>query len=161
MWSYYGYQLLFILNIIDVKLTFVRLTAYQFVWIGRRRAGLISFSLLGEYLRIAGATSVVCQFSVLDRLWSTMLSFMIFLIYLCCWDLPICRVWIFMLVMYLWVDDMAIWDLCYLSTAMFVEKFYACLFGEFFKDVTSISWVFIIFTCFIALIEVGVGTKCV
>jgi len=28
------------------------------------------------------------------------------------------------------------------------------LFGEFIEDVTSISWIFIIFACFIALIEV-------
>jgi len=36
----------------------------------------------------------------------------------------------------------------------FWEKIYAC-YLRFTEDVTSISWIFVIFACFIALIEVG------
>jgi len=42
-----------------------------------------------------------------------------------------------------------------LPAAMFDEIFMHVLFGDFIEDVTSISWIFIIVACFIALIEVG------
>ena len=51
---------------------------------------------------------------------------------------------------------MAICGVYYISAVVFhCWNFYACLFGEFMEDVMSISWIFIIFAWFIALIEVG------
>jgi len=65
-----------------------------FVWMGRRRAGLIVFSLLSKCSRIAGATSVICLICVLDRLWSRTVSFMLLWIYPYRWDCPYVGFWI-------------------------------------------------------------------
>jgi len=35
-----------------------------------------------------------------------------------------------------------------------VEKFYICMLMLLVEDVTSISWIYVLFACFIALIEV-------
>jgi len=132
----------------DVKLTPSGLwwTAYLFVWMGWR-------SLLGECSRIAELPLLFFRI-VLDRLWYRMLSFMLFWIYFVeiypcaefgyysCWCIYELMTWLF--------EVYAIYPL-----RCFVEIFYACCFGEFIEDVTSISWIFIIFACFITLIEVG------
>jgi len=55
---------------IDVKLTPSGLwwTAYLFVWMGRRRVGLVDLYYLVSCLRTAGASSVYFAFRVLERL---------------------------------------------------------------------------------------------
>jgi len=46
-------------------------------------------------------------------------------------------------------------DVCYISAATFLRDFiYACCLRSI-EDVTSISWIFVLFACIIALIEVG------
>jgi len=44
-----------------------------------------------------------------------------------------------------------------LISAATVDEFYICmLFESWCEDVASISWIFILFACIIALIEIGV-----
>jgi len=126
---------------------------------GWRCARLISFSVLGECLRIAGASSVYL-FSVLDRLWSRMSHLCysrLFYVaetfthvsgfwYYICWCIYELMTWIF--------EAYAIYPLrCLLKISMHDY------FGEFIEDVMSISWIFIIFACFIALIDIGCYTS--
>jgi len=129
------YIILFIFSIrIDVKLTPSGLwwTAYLFVWMGRRRAGLVdcfSWCVLedsGSFLHLfcfvvswRGSDLGQHLFYVLD--------------FFCCWDIPFVGI-------YLWVDNMVIWKCMWYSVVMFyIEIFYACLVGELIEDVTSIS----------------------
>ena len=49
---------------------------------------------------------------------------------------------------------------CYLSATMFYEIFRMHVLRTI-EDVTSISWIFVLFACFIALIEVGHYSKCI
>jgi len=71
--------------------------------------------------------------------------------------LPICRIFeYYILWMYLWVDDMVIEVYAIFPLWCFIiEIFMHVMFGEFMEDVTSISWIFIIFAWFIGLIKVG------
>ena len=77
-------------------------------------------SLLGEYSRIAGATSV----GVLDRLWSRTVSLCCFWIYFYRWDLLICRDLIIILCGYIY--ELMTWLLevydiyIYISDVMFL-----------------------------------------
>jgi len=45
-------------------------------------------------------------------------------------------------------------DVWFISAAT-VEKFYICMLMLFVEDVASISWINVLFVCFIALIEIG------
>jgi len=102
----------------------VRLTAvYSYEWMGRRRAGLISLSLLGECSRIAGATSIGCLFRVLDRLWSRTSSFMLLWFIFMLLRLPICRVLDF--IFYGCIYELMtwlLWGVCYISAVMLYLK---------------------------------------
>jgi len=107
--------------------------------------------LLGEFLEDSGSfLRFLSVDRVLDRLWSR--------IYLLrCWDFThVSGFGYYFIWMYLWVDDMTTWGVCYISAVMFYcWNFFMHVNCELFEDVTSISWIFIIFAWFIALIEVG------
>jgi len=46
-------------------------------------------------------------------------------------------------------------DVCFISAAAVEEFLHMHVVLESVEDVTSISWIFVLFACFIALIEVG------
>ena len=96
-----------------------------------------SFSCLVSCLRIAGASSVY-QLESQIRLWLGCSSLHYYVVEI----LPICR-----------VLEISFGDVCYISVAT-VEEFYIAFFFSFIGDVTSISWIFILFACFIALIKI-------
>jgi len=142
---------------IDVKLTASGLwwTACLFVWMGRRHAGLVD--LLGELLEDSGNFLCLFCLRVLDRLWTRTASFMFLWIYFLLLRFAHMSEFIYYLMwIYLWDDDMATWGVCYYSAVMFllfeINMHVSC---ELFEDVMSISWIFIIFAWFIALIEIG------
>jgi len=119
------YLILFIFSImIDVKLTSSGLwwTAYLFVWMGRRRAGLVGLHCLVSSLRIAGASSVYFACRVLERLWSRMTFILCFGFYLLLgfdYDLVV------LLLLMTWLYY---WSVCWYSAVMiYVKIFYACL----------------------------------
>jgi len=45
-------------------------------------------------------------------------------------------------------------DVWFISAAT-IEKFYICTLMLFVEDVASISWIYVLFACFIAIIEIG------
>jgi len=113
----------------------VRLTAYLFVWMGRRRAGLIFlFACSVSCLRIAGATSVY-QLESYIRLWLGV-SLYDFWICLCCGDFAhMSGFWI----LYFMDVFMSWWHgylrcMLYFRCDVLLLKFFACLFGEFMED---------------------------
>jgi len=59
------------------------------------------------------------------------------------------------LVMYLWCFWHAIWRCMLIIHCNIFEKILACMFLRTIEDVTSVSWIFVLFVCFIALIEAG------
>jgi len=79
------------------------------------------------------------------------------IIYFYRWDLPIC--WDLSIILCGYIYELMTWlvevyDIYFRCDVLFVEicMHVSC---ELFHDVTSISWIFIIFAWFIALIEVG------
>ena len=143
------------LIMINVKLTLSGLwwTAYLFVWMGRRRAGLV---LLLDWwvLEDSGATSPICFWSLSLGLWLGCRLVFYFDFGLCCWDFT----------HFLGFGDFIWWCILILCHVYFgdvwlaatVDESYICTLFEFWcEDVASISWIFILFACIIALIEIG------
>jgi len=130
----------------------VRLTAYLFVWMGRRRARLVLIACLVSCLRIAGATSVY-QLESEIRLWLGVSLYDLW-ISLCCGDFS--HMSGFEYFIYGCIYELMTWlfEVYVIFRCEVCWNFYTCWFGEFKEDVTSISWIIIIFACFIALIEV-------
>jgi len=61
---------------------------------------------------------------------------------------------------FLWWCILILWHVYFgdvwILSATTVEEFYICLLFEFLcEDVASISWIYALFACFIALIEIG------
>jgi len=142
----------------DVKLTpvVVRWTAYLFVWMGRRRTGLVGLLCLVSCLRIAGASSVYFAFRVLERLWSRTTFILCYVMdFICCWDIPYVGIYYYLDV-FPEFDDMATWGVCDIP----LWCFYSCwnfmhVYCGSFGHVTSISYLFIIIAWFIAYLEIG------
>jgi len=66
---------------------------------------------------------------------------------------------------FIWWCILIVWhvffgDVWFISAGT-VEKFYICMmFGFWYEDVSSISWIFALFACIIALIEIGRYNNC-
>jgi len=151
------YSCLYILIMFDVKLTPSGCSVERrlFIWMGRRRVGLISISLFGECSRIAGAIYVGCLFRVLDRLWSRTTSFIIFWIYLCCGYFA--HISGFEYFIYGCTYELTTWPFkvyAIFPLWCFIVEIFMHVNWELFEGVTSISWIIVIFAYFIALIEV-------
>ena len=68
---------------------------------------------------------------------------------------PFVGFWRFHLWMYVVLMTCILGDVWLISAAT-VDEFYICMLFEFWcEDVASISWIFILFVCIIALIEIG------
>jgi len=68
---------------------------------------------------------------------------------------PFVGFWRFYLWMYVDLMTCILGDVWFISAAT-VENFYTCMLFEFWcEDVASISWIFALFACIIALIEIG------
>jgi len=133
----------------------VRLTAYLFVWMSRRRAG-VACCLPGECLRIAEASSVICFWSLTIGFWFRMSVFLLFWCWLCWWDFThMLRLKIYLGDVFMMYMTWLFGDVCYLSVATFLRIFFIMHVLITIEDVTSISWIFVLFACFIALIEAG------
>ena len=149
------------LIMIDVKLTPSGLwwTAYLFVWMGRRRPGLVLL-LAWWVLEDSGATSSICFWSLSLGHWLGCRLVFYFDIGLCCWGFThlsgfkdfMC--WCILILWHVYFRD--VW----LISVATVDESYICMLFEFWcEDVASISWIFILFACIIALIEIGRYTK--
>jgi len=66
---------------------------------------------------------------------------------------PYVGIWRFYMVMYVWVCDMNILEMYVIYPLRFSRNFYMHVL-RFIGDMTSISWIFVLFACFITLIEV-------
>jgi hypothetical protein len=148
-----GCLCLFLLIMIDWKLTLSGLwwTAYLFVWMGRRRAGLVLL-LAWWLLEDRGATSSICFWSLSLGLWlGCRLVFILTLVYVVEF-LPICRDLEILVMMY--IDLMTcIFSRCMTYICCDCWEFYICMLLEFWcEDVASISWIYVLFSYFIALI---------
>jgi len=155
--KYYVYSILLIFSImIDVKLTPIGLwwTTYLFVWMGRRRAGLVDSLCLVSCWRVAGASSVYFAFRVLERLWSRTtfilcFGFYLLLRYTLCWDLLLfgCIPWVW------WHDyiievyvifrcDVLCWDILCMSSWWIIRRrdvyfliiYYNCVIYRLFRN---------------------------
>jgi len=128
-------------------------TAYLFVWTGRQRAGLV---LLLDWwvLEDSGATSSMCFWSLSLGLWLGCRLVFYFDVGLCCWDFTHVSgfgdfIWWCILISW----HVYFGDVWFISTAT-VEKFYICMLMLFVEDVASISWIYVLFACIIALREI-------
>jgi hypothetical protein len=142
----------YLLIMINVKLTPSGLSAYLSVWMGRRCAGLVGFRWVAWcFAWIAGA-NLRCQLlSLRFRLWLGVSCLWIYVSYMLRSFIH-CRISeiTFMTCVVLWHVILVIYELYSAATA---ENF-ICMSVGFCWDVASISWIFAIFACFIALIEI-------
>jgi len=146
---------LFMLIMIDVKLTSSGLscTAYLFVWMGRRCAGVIVGCLdSGSYLRYRFLWSlrVGSDLGCLS-LWLFLIVYTGFMLLRFCPYVGSWRFlrWCILILWHVYFGD--VW----LISAATVEESYICMLFEFWcEDVASISWINALFACFIALIEI-------
>jgi len=123
------------LIMIDVKLTPSGLwwTAYLFVWMGRRRVGLV---LLLDWwvLEDSGATSSICFWSLSLGLWLGCRLVFYFDVGLCCWDFTHFTgfgdfIWWCILIFW----HVYFGDVCYMSAAYLFEILCMLYLGEFLE----------------------------
>jgi hypothetical protein len=104
---------------------------------------------------IAGALSII-GWSRRSRLWLGCSVFMLWwILFLFVEIFPTCRELEDVICWHIWPWHMYCWRcMIYIRCDCWNIFIYACLL-LFGWDVASISWIFVIFTCFIALIEIG------
>jgi len=93
---------------------------YLYEWVDDMHDLLIC--LLGELLEDSGSfLRFLSVDRVLDRLWSRICL-------LRCWDFAHVSGFIYYFIwMYLWVDDMATWGVCYISVVMLLLLKFVCM----------------------------------
>ena len=136
---------LFMLIMIDVKLTLSGLwwTTYLFVWMGRRRAGLV---LLLDWwvLEDSGATPSICFWCLNLGLWSRMSVFMIILDWFC---------WIYVVeILPIGRDLEILYDDVYWSHGMYNLEMYNLYALRLLRNFIYACWYYLLKTCFMCTI---------